>query len=155
MCRGRLWRCASTQCVAFSNSTSSTAARHSRHYCTCCSCAGDASTGYFGIYDGHGGRNVAEFLRLHLHVNVEKELKGKGDRTVEECIKTAFVVTDIECSTTGTIKYKAIVLSFGCNSWPVPGRTSLPSICRRASFRIYCCCLRGSKARSQTICLYW
>jgi protein phosphatase PTC1 len=62
---------------------------------------GDSSTGYFGIYDGHGGRNVAEYLRLHLHVNVEKELRAKGDRSVEECLKSAFMITDAECSTTG------------------------------------------------------
>ncbi len=62
---------------------------------------GDAGTGYFGIYDGHGGRNVAEFVRLHLHVNVEKELRGKGDRSLEECLKAAFLATDMECSMTG------------------------------------------------------
>lgn len=62
---------------------------------------GDNSTGYFGIYDGHGGRNVAEFLRLHLHVNVEKELLKKGDRSVEECLKSAFLITDLECAATG------------------------------------------------------
>ncbi len=62
---------------------------------------GDAGTGYFGIYDGHGGRNVAEFVRLHLHVNVEKELRLKGDRSVEECLRAAFLVTDMECSMTG------------------------------------------------------
>jgi protein phosphatase PTC1 len=62
---------------------------------------GDEATGYFGIYDGHGGRNVAEFLRLHLHVNVEKELRSKGDRSVEECLKAAFLVTDMACSATG------------------------------------------------------
>lgn len=62
---------------------------------------GDSQTGYFGIYDGHGGRNVAEFLRLHLHVNVEKELTAKGDRSIEECLKAAFLITDMECSATG------------------------------------------------------
>jgi protein phosphatase PTC1 len=62
---------------------------------------GDPGTGYFGIYDGHGGRNVAEYLRLHLHNNVEKELKRKGDRSIEECMKAAFLYTDIECSDTG------------------------------------------------------
>jgi serine/threonine protein phosphatase PrpC len=62
---------------------------------------GDAGTGYFGIYDGHGGRNVAEFIRLHLHVNVEKELRIKGDRSTEECLKSAFLITDMECSMTG------------------------------------------------------
>jgi protein phosphatase PTC1 len=62
---------------------------------------GDADTGYFGVYDGHGGRNVAEFLRLHLHVNVENELKLKGDRSVEECLRAAFLYTDIMCHGTG------------------------------------------------------
>jgi hypothetical protein len=62
---------------------------------------GDAGTGYFGIYDGHGGRNVAEYCRLHLHVNVEKELQNKGDRSMEECLKAAFLITDMECSATG------------------------------------------------------
>ena len=60
-----------------------------------------SDTGYFGIYDGHGGRNVAEFLRLHLHVNVERELMRKGDRSVEECLKAAFLITDLECASTG------------------------------------------------------
>jgi len=62
---------------------------------------GDAGTGYFGIYDGHGGRNVAEYLRLHLHHTVQRELQGKGDRSVEECMKAAFLLTDIECADTG------------------------------------------------------
>lgn len=62
---------------------------------------GDPGTGYFGIYDGHGGRNVAEYLRLHLHNNVERELQRKGDRSVEECLKAAFLYTDVECSDTG------------------------------------------------------
>ena len=53
------------------------------------------------MYDGHGGRNVAEFLRLHLHVNVERELARKGDRSVEECLKAAFLITDMECASTG------------------------------------------------------
>jgi serine/threonine protein phosphatase PrpC len=62
---------------------------------------GDGGTGYFGVYDGHGGRNVAEFLRLHLHVNVERELQVKGDRSVEECLRAAFLYTDLSCHATG------------------------------------------------------
>jgi len=62
---------------------------------------GDGGTGYFGVYDGHGGRNVAEFLRLHLHVNVERELQVKGDRSAEECLRAAFLYTDLSCHATG------------------------------------------------------
>lgn len=62
---------------------------------------GDPGTGYFGVYDGHGGRNVAEYLRLNLHNNVEKELRAKGDRSVEECFKAAFIATDVEAAQTG------------------------------------------------------
>ena len=61
----------------------------------------DNACGFFGVYDGHGGRNVAEYLRLHLHNNVERELREKGDRSVEECLRAAFVLTDVECHDTG------------------------------------------------------
>jgi hypothetical protein len=36
-----------------------------------------ATCGFFGIYDGPGGRNVAEYLRLHLHNNVERACGGR------------------------------------------------------------------------------
>lgn len=29
---------------------------------------------YFGVYDGHGGREAAEFVRDHLHINVAKRI---------------------------------------------------------------------------------
>jgi serine/threonine protein phosphatase PrpC len=32
------------------------------------------SSSFFGIYDGHGGREAAEFVRDHLHVNVAKRV---------------------------------------------------------------------------------
>jgi serine/threonine protein phosphatase PrpC len=62
---------------------------------------GDPGCGYYGIYDGHGGRNVAEFLRLHLHGAVERELRDKGARSVEECMRAAFLAVDVECNATG------------------------------------------------------
>lgn len=58
---------------------------------------GDPATGYFGVYDGHGGRAVSEFLRIQLHRNVEKVLKEAGGHGVEECLKAAFLLTDMEC----------------------------------------------------------
>lgn len=54
---------------------------------------GDAGTAFFGVYDGHGGRGVAEYLRLHLHRHVQSELAHKGSRSVEECLKSAYLLT--------------------------------------------------------------
>jgi serine/threonine protein phosphatase PrpC len=62
---------------------------------------GDRDTGLFGVYDGHGGRNVAKYLQKHLHETIAAELHDKDARTVEECLKTAFLMTDIECAKTG------------------------------------------------------
>jgi len=54
---------------------------------------GDKGTGFFGVYDGHGGRAIAEFLRTNLHDTVVKELHAKGSKSVEECLKSAFLLT--------------------------------------------------------------
>lgn len=94
---------------------------------------GDSNTGYFGIYDGHGGRNVAEFLRLHLHNNVEKELRSKGDRNVEECLKSSFLITDVECSGTGE---------------QASGATSVVSIIRKQGSKRYVYTANCGDARS-------
>lgn len=82
----------------------------------------DPQTGFFGIYDGHGGRGVAEYLRTHLHKNIEEELRRKGSRSVEECIKAAYLLTDINCSKTRD---------------PASGATSITCIVRKSKDRKY------------------
>lgn len=62
---------------------------------------GDPDTGLFAVYDGHGGRTVAKYLQKHLHETIAAELHDKDARSVEECLKTAFLMTDIECAKTG------------------------------------------------------
>ena len=59
---------------------------------------GHERQGYFAVYDGHGGRGVVEFIEQKLHVNLLGELEDKTDppRSVEECIKSAFLLTDIQ-----------------------------------------------------------
>lgn len=48
------------------------------------------------------GREVAEYLRVHLHKNVGKWLSEAGSsRTAEESVAAAFVATDVECSKAG------------------------------------------------------
>lgn len=54
---------------------------------------GDGGTAFFGVYDGHGGRSVADFLRERLHEVCAKEIEEAGDRGVEECLKSAFLLT--------------------------------------------------------------
>jgi serine/threonine protein phosphatase PrpC len=56
---------------------------------------------FFGVYDGHGGRSIVEFVEKYFHVNLEKELvdtKASTDEEVENAIKTAFLLTDIQSS---------------------------------------------------------
>lgn len=57
---------------------------------------------YFGIYDGHGGRECVTFVRQHLHVNFADALLAKGglDKSshvhhdIYECLVTGFQETD-------------------------------------------------------------
>ena len=59
---------------------------------------GHPRQGFFAVYDGHGGRGVVEFIEKVLHINLQLELEESktSNRTVEECIKSAFLLTDIQ-----------------------------------------------------------
>jgi protein phosphatase PTC1 len=59
---------------------------------------GHKRQGYFAVYDGHGGRGVVEFIEKVLHVNLQIELEESktSKRSVEECMKSAFLITDIQ-----------------------------------------------------------
>ena len=72
-------------------------------------CGGEGQ-GFFAVYDGHGGRGVAEFLEERLDHNVRLELEhsekessgGKcAPRPVAECLCSAYFITDIESSKRG------------------------------------------------------
>jgi protein phosphatase PTC1 len=54
---------------------------------------------YFGVYDGHGGRAIVEYLEKYLHQNFEKEILDTNAKTYKEIInafETSFLLTDIQ-----------------------------------------------------------
>lgn len=53
----------------------------------------DPNCAYFGIYDGHGGKTAAEYVRDHLHVNFEEALKAKPDNP-QEAWTESYLTTD-------------------------------------------------------------
>jgi len=55
----------------------------------------EPTTGYFGIYDGHGGRGAVDFVAKTLHENFLGVYKSHPDK-VEENWKTAYAQTDRE-----------------------------------------------------------
>ena len=61
--------------------------------------AGHMAQAYFGVYDGHGGRNIVEFVEKYLHQNLEKELVDTAAATyqsVANAFETSFLLTDIQ-----------------------------------------------------------
>ncbi|RHY34242.1 hypothetical protein DYB30_005783 [Aphanomyces astaci] len=62
--------------------------------------AGNARHGFFGLYDGHGGREISAYLQENLHVTLENELAhvdNVGRTDVATCISRAFIVADMDC----------------------------------------------------------
>lgn len=51
---------------------------------------------YFGVYDGHGGRQIAEFLEHELESNIATELRQTDDASIAERLTRAFLITDME-----------------------------------------------------------
>lgn len=59
--------------------------------------------GFFAVYDGHGGREVAEYLKDNLADLLAKEIgehEESGDRTMEQCLVSAFHITDMRAKAT-------------------------------------------------------
>ena len=55
---------------------------------------GDSSCGYFGIYDGHGGRQVVERVKSELHNIFERLLKANPEQEVADAWKKAYEEMD-------------------------------------------------------------
>jgi serine/threonine protein phosphatase PrpC len=51
---------------------------------------------YFGVYDGHGGRQIADFLEETLESNIAIELQQGDDASVLERIQRAYLITDMQ-----------------------------------------------------------
>lgn len=57
------------------------------------------NSGYFAVYDGHGGREAVDYIEKQLHRNLEAELNKldlRKDATVQSALETSFCKTDEE-----------------------------------------------------------
>lgn len=55
---------------------------------------GDSTAAYFGLYDGHGGRPVVNFVVKALHKNIEHLLRQDPTAKIDEVMKIAYLMTD-------------------------------------------------------------
>mmetsp|Transcript_2381 Transcript_2381/g.4932 ORF Transcript_2381/g.4932 Transcript_2381/m.4932 type:complete len:226 (-) Transcript_2381:64-741(-) len=56
---------------------------------------GVPTSGFFAVYDGHGGRDAVEVVAARLHESFLEELRKQGDGgSVEQAFKDAYLSTD-------------------------------------------------------------
>lgn len=55
---------------------------------------GDAKQGFFGLYDGHGGRATVDFVVKALHMNMEQHLKRHPETDLASAFKHSYLTTD-------------------------------------------------------------
>lgn len=58
------------------------------HFC------GSRSQGYFGLYDGHGGRATVDFVVKALHMNLEQQLRRNPTEALAQAFRQAYLATD-------------------------------------------------------------
>eukprot|EP00475_Leptophrys_vorax_P035618 TRINITY_DN5891_c0_g1_i2.p1 TRINITY_DN5891_c0_g1~~TRINITY_DN5891_c0_g1_i2.p1 ORF type:complete len:464 (-),score=121.07 TRINITY_DN5891_c0_g1_i2:53-1444(-) len=56
--------------------------------------AGYSNLAYFGLYDGHGGRDAVEFVVRGLHANLAHSFRDRISSNIAEDIKAAYLATD-------------------------------------------------------------
>lgn len=69
---------------------------------------------FFGLYDGHGGRQIVDFLETNLELQLAEELLVDDESTVEERVTRAFLITDMkskrmDISTSGATAVIALI----------------------------------------------
>ena len=52
------------------------------------------TTGFFALYDGHGGRQTVDFVVKTLHLNFAQAFEQKKDLPLEDVFKIAYLSTD-------------------------------------------------------------
>ncbi|CAI0464648.1 unnamed protein product [Linum tenue] len=56
---------------------------------------GDSRSGFFGVYDGHGGRKAAEFVAENLHSNIMGTMVDcRDESSKEEALRAGYLKTD-------------------------------------------------------------
>ncbi|KAB5537503.1 hypothetical protein DKX38_015036 [Salix brachista] len=57
---------------------------------------GNSNQGFFGVYDGHGGKKAVEFVAENLHVNILEKMVScdAGNVSKEEAVKAGYLKTD-------------------------------------------------------------
>jgi len=56
----------------------------------------DGDMTYLAICDGHGGRDIVEFLEHTLDENIAEELNEKDDASIHVKLERAFLITDVQ-----------------------------------------------------------
>jgi protein phosphatase len=69
----------------------------------------DGDIAYLGVYDGHGGRDMVEYLEHGLSYHVARELQCHDDSTVLARLERAFMIADIHSNQLGVTMSGATV----------------------------------------------
>ena len=85
---------------------------------------GDNDMTYLGVYDGHGGREIVDFLEAHLSSNIAQELRHdvsptkEGDYCSREKDRSASILERIECGflLTDIQSYQAGLMTSGATA---------------------------------------
>jgi len=95
---------------------------------------GDENLAYIGVYDGHGGRDIVDFLETTLERNIAHELKHKGDDgddlnnnnnlSIPQRLQAAFLLTDIQSRAKGILTSGATVASLVIQKRPSTNSSS-------------------------------
>ncbi|KAJ6721929.1 PROTEIN PHOSPHATASE 2C [Salix viminalis] len=84
---------------------------------------GNSNQGFFGVYDGHGGKKAVEFVAENLHVNIIEKMVScdAGNVSKEEAVKAGYLKTDQDflkqglvsgvCCVTALIEGQEVVVS--------------------------------------------